>query len=126
MSQIANVTGGADPIASWSLMDYQSRRTSPEQAKAKVDEARREAARKAEGAPAEGNMGLNQQQPVQPRASLIMPSGFAIPGRADPEAAVFVGWTEDLESSYIIEDAAVRRKHFALIRAVLEVEKADD
>ena len=126
LSQIANVTGGADPIASWSLMDYQSRRTSPEQAKAKVDEARREAARKAEGAPAEGNMGLNQQQPVQPRASLIMPSGFAIPGRADPEAAVFVGWTEDLESSYIIEDAAVRRKHFALIRAVLEVEKADD
>ena len=54
------------------------------------------------------------------------PAPFHVPGRPLPGRALFLGWTEDRASSYEIEGVRISGKHYTLVRALLEVEKAND
>jgi hypothetical protein len=57
------------------------------------------------------------------RASPVLaPSAFHIPGLPSTGNALFIGWTTDLKSSFVIDGVRIQRTHFGLVRALLEPE----
>jgi hypothetical protein len=54
--------------------------------------------------------------------AILEPVAFHIPGLPSPGNALFIGWTTDLKSSFVIDGVRIQRTHFGLVRALLEPE----